>query len=305
MSNFQRLLEASKKADSSMMPTILEGALNALHPEQRIIVEKIPILVLPYRDLEAFAIKSDEKTVIGYSQDVSFIIYRLLRHVYAVVHPDRFNMSEACTRFFAMGLYIASGGKTRIPNEPTLWSPPFFDKLGYEDNIQGALEYNAASAAHFIEVWVLLHEFYHIICNHLNTPVEELERVEIVTEGSFSVEAYPVSINQEIEADSNVFDMLLKTKRDECRRFLPIYDIFLSQLDIARVIVHHKYGKGIKTHPSPIDRQKAVRNIYEQEFGKSHVYDWAKEVGDVYKEVKMFYMRMDDSVKQKLEKMHY
>lgn len=303
LSDYSRLLAASRQANSSMMTGIIEGALNALPPVHRNRVKDIPVLVLPSRDLEAFAIKTDGYAVIGYSQDVSFIVYRLLRHVYAVIHPDRFNLSEACTRFFAMGLYIANGAKTLIPREPTLWSPPFFDKLGCEP-AKGALDYNAASAAHFIEVWILLHEYFHIICNHLDTTSEELEKVEIVTEEHFYVEAYPVSIQQEIEADFKVFKVLLDSIRDECKRFLPIYDIFLSQLDLARTIVNEKYGIGRKTHPSPLERQRAVRNIYEQEFGESQVYDWAKEVGDVFQKVKRLYLDMDEGQKDKLEKLH-
>ena len=305
MSDYQRLLAVSKQANASMMGTIIKGAHNALSSTHRKKVKDIPVLVLPYRDLEAFAINADGHTVIGYSQDVSFIVYRLLKHVYAVVHPDRFDLNEACARFFAMGLYIATGGKTLIPREPTLWSTPFFEKLGYDNTFKGAIEYNAASAAHFIEVWVLLHEYFHIICRHLDIAMEELEKVEIVAEGPFYVEAYPVSIQQEIEADSTVFKALLNSMRDECRRFLPIYDIFLSQLDIARTIVNEKYGIGRKTHPSPLERQKTVRNIYEQEFGESHVYDWAKEVGKVFHKVKRIYVDMDKGLKDQLEKSHY
>jgi hypothetical protein len=301
MSDYAALLQASQQSKLSAEET-KSDVLELLPHRYRSEVESIPVLVLPYRDLDAFAAKFDGGLVIGFSQALFFVVDLILAHVYAVIHPDRFNLVDAYARFVAIALYIAKGGTTAIPRQPTLWSPPFFDKLGY-NQIEAAIDYNAASAGRFIRLLLLLHEYFHIICGHLNVQ-EEFDRFEILTSTPFEIAVYPESIKLEIEADKRTLETLLKSRRGECERFLPVYHIFLSQLDLALAIIAEKYGVQQKRQPWPIERQQVTHEIYIEVFGETPVLDWAIDVSEVFTAVKKGYLSMSNTQKDEIELMY-
>ena len=114
--------------------------------------------------------------------------------------------------------------------------------------------------AHLIELMIILHEFGHVICGHLNSSVKF--RVQIA--GGVDLDGLKLSRDQEFEADEFAFNCLCRSSINTQMRprdFAYAFGLLFKFFELCHRLYPPAEPEAEWTHPHPEERWKRIKAL--------------------------------------------